>query len=153
MALDLTKDLPRSPFDELDGYVWLPRMIDKARAFAAGTHGDYTAYPCPGDKRFLGHFGVDPAAFFAEVKAGRSDEELVAWVTQHAKTATAEHKAALRRSYFTPPSNIGMRMAVWVYRKKYQGAILAKTPDIQLEALDTFPKITAAEEGHAIPSA
>jgi hypothetical protein len=28
----------------LDGYPWLPRMIDKARA---GTLGDYYRYPCP----------------------------------------------------------------------------------------------------------
>lgn len=59
MAPDLTKQVPRSPFDELEGFAWLPRMIDKARATFAGTNGDYTPFPCPGDKQFLRYFGID----------------------------------------------------------------------------------------------
>jgi hypothetical protein len=42
----------------LDGYAWLPRMIDKARHHQAGTLGDYV-HPCPVDQRCLGLLGID----------------------------------------------------------------------------------------------
>lgn len=48
MALDLRTDIPRNPFDQIDGYAWLPRLIDKTRAYFAGTKGSYTRYPSPG---------------------------------------------------------------------------------------------------------
>ncbi|HEX7632014.1 MAG TPA: DUF5069 domain-containing protein, partial [Lacunisphaera sp.] len=38
-APDLTRHPPRSPRTRLGGYVQLPRLIDKARAVAAGTAG------------------------------------------------------------------------------------------------------------------
>ena len=30
-AKDLTKEFPRSPYDELAGFPWLPRLVDKVR--------------------------------------------------------------------------------------------------------------------------
>ena len=39
--MDLTRDVPRSPYASLGGIVFLPRAIDKARADAAGTLGEY----------------------------------------------------------------------------------------------------------------
>jgi hypothetical protein len=85
-APDLTRHPPRSPHTRLGGYVHLPRMIDKVRATVAGTNGDYH-YKCPFDARFFAFTGIDPDAFLAEVKAGRSDSELLAYVTQHSKPA------------------------------------------------------------------
>ena len=43
----------------LDGYVWLPRMIDKGRAKLAGTLGD-TVHPCPVDHTCLTRLRVRP---------------------------------------------------------------------------------------------
>ena len=40
-ALNLSKEYPRSPKQRLGGYAHLCRMIDKARAKAAGTIGEY----------------------------------------------------------------------------------------------------------------
>lgn len=85
-APDLARHPPRSPHTRLGGYVQLPRLIDKARATAAGTQGDYH-YPCPFDGRFFTFTGIDAHAFLAEVRAGRSDSELLAFVTQSAKPA------------------------------------------------------------------
>ena len=45
----------------------------------AGTAGDYN-YNCPLDQRFFSFVKVDADAFAAEVKAGRNDAELLAWV-------------------------------------------------------------------------
>ena len=39
--MDLTRDVPRSPYEKLGGIVFLPRSIDKGRAELAGTLGDY----------------------------------------------------------------------------------------------------------------
>ncbi len=83
-APDLTRHPPRSPRTRLGGYVHLPRMIDKARAFAAGRHGDYH-YDCPFDQRFLAFTGLEAGAFLAEVKTGKTDSELLAYVQEHGR--------------------------------------------------------------------
>ncbi len=83
-APDLTRHPPRSPRTKLGGYVHLPRLIDKARAFAAGRLGDYH-YPCPFDARFFAFTGLTAEAFLAEVKTGKSDGELLAYVQASAR--------------------------------------------------------------------
>lgn len=80
---DLTRHPPRSPRTRLGGFVHLPRLIDKARAVIAGTNGDYH-YNCPMDQKFWAYTGINPEAFLAEVKAGKSDSELLAYVLAHA---------------------------------------------------------------------
>lgn len=80
-APDLTRHPPRSPRTRLGGYVHLPRLIDKARAMAAGTIGEYH-YPCPFDARFFGYTGLNADAFLAEVKSGKTDAELLAYVVE-----------------------------------------------------------------------
>jgi hypothetical protein len=80
---DLTRHPPRSPRTRLGGYVHLPRLIDKARAVAAGTPGDYH-YNCPFDQQFFAFTGIGHEAFMEQVKAGKSDSELLAYVQTHA---------------------------------------------------------------------
>lgn len=82
-ALDLRKDFPRSPNMSLGGYVILPRIIDKCRAFIAGTNGEYN-YNCPLDQLFFNFVKVDAEAFKQQVAAGKSDEEMLAWVQANA---------------------------------------------------------------------
>ncbi|HET6508131.1 MAG TPA: DUF5069 domain-containing protein [Baekduia sp.] len=68
---------PLRPMDAtLDGYVWLPRMIDKARAKRAGTLGD-AVHPCPVDRRTLKHLGVKYEDFAAIVARTKADEEVL----------------------------------------------------------------------------
>ena len=85
---DLTQHPPRSPRVRLGGYVHLARLLDKARAFAAGKHGEYV-YPCPLDQRFFAFTGVDPAALLTAVKTAKNDTEMLAWVNEHTKPARA----------------------------------------------------------------
>jgi hypothetical protein len=91
-APDLTKFPPRSPRTRLGGFVQLPRLIDKARAVAAGKGGDFH-YNCPIDQRFLSFTGINPDAFMTEVKAGKSDSELLAYVT--ANTQPKRHASEI----------------------------------------------------------
>src|SRR5213082_2713268 len=81
---DLTQHPPRSPRVRLGSYVHLPRLLDKARAAAAGKLGEFI-YPCPLDKRFFNFTGLDPDAFLAAVKKGLGDVEMLAWVNGNAK--------------------------------------------------------------------
>jgi len=83
-APDLTRHPPRSPRCRLGGYAHFPRLIDKARAFAAGTHGDFH-YNCPIDQRFFSYTGIDPDQFLEQVKVGKSDSELLAFVTERSQ--------------------------------------------------------------------
>jgi mannose-6-phosphate isomerase-like protein (cupin superfamily) len=58
-ARDLTVDAPR-PFGlELEGYAYLPRMLDKARATLAGTAGEYL-FGCPVDHTCMARLGIAP---------------------------------------------------------------------------------------------
>ncbi|MBC7544405.1 MAG: DUF5069 domain-containing protein [Candidatus Sericytochromatia bacterium] len=82
--MDLTKQPPRSPYEYLDGYVWLPRLIDKARAYSDGTLGDYHYIACPMNAHLL-HFLAIESDRFAEAVAERPTDQLVLqWVEVHA---------------------------------------------------------------------
>ncbi len=50
----------------LEGYAWLPRMIDKARAQADGTLGELER-PCPIDATLLRRLPLDVGTFDAVV--------------------------------------------------------------------------------------
>ncbi len=76
---DLTQHPPRSPHAQLGGYVHLPRLLDKARAEAAGKAGEYK-YNCPMDQHFFKFTGISAEAMLAEVKLGKSDTEMLEWV-------------------------------------------------------------------------
>lgn len=83
---DLSQHPPRSPRVRLGGFVHLPRLLDKARAQAAGRIGDYL-WNCPLDQRWAAFTGISPDDLLAEVKAGRSDAEMLAWVMARLRPA------------------------------------------------------------------
>lgn len=92
-APDLTQRPPRSPRQKLGGYVILPRAIDKGRAKLAGTIGEYH-FACPLDKRFLSFVGIEPEALLEQLKAGKGDGEILAWVQENAKNKRADWEIA-----------------------------------------------------------
>jgi quercetin dioxygenase-like cupin family protein len=61
----------------LDGYAWLPRMIDKSRAARAGTLGG-GVHPCPVDRRCLALLGIDVEPFGDIVARSADDAEVLA---------------------------------------------------------------------------
>lgn len=146
MALDLTKAYPRSPFQELGGYPWLARLIDKVRAKHAGTLGEYTPYPCGGDRRFLGAVGVDPDGLEAEIRRGASDDEVAAWVKAHQTPDAPQKLQEYRGGMLTPLSG---EMAE--YLKGAKAELAAARPELDLSTVDNWNRLICLEEGHAIP--
>ena len=68
--------------DELDGFVYLPRILAKARAKLRGELDPDIMFGCGGDRKFLRtHGGIHPADFLRHVwAAGENDHKLAAWV-------------------------------------------------------------------------
>ena len=83
-APDLTRHPPRSPRTRLGGFVHFPRLLDKARAVAAGREGDFH-YNCPFDQKFFEFTGIGHKVFMSELKKGRTDSEMLAYVRRKSK--------------------------------------------------------------------
>ena len=148
-ALDLTKQVPRSPYDQLAGYSWLPRMIDKVRALNAGTLGEYSAFPCGGDRGFMGAVGLDADGFRAQVDAGKTDAEIGEWVKAQLGDE-GQAKAAGHRQYMITSVTEGEYAG---YLAEYVKEIQAAQPNLDLSGATNFSKAICLEEGHPIPSA
>lgn len=81
--LDLSAARPRKARAEVDGIVFLPRSIDKARAMLPG--GNLADYTIPGfTEKMLEDFGIGVDDFVAAVRDARTDDDVAAWVRQHA---------------------------------------------------------------------
>lgn len=76
-TIDLTSAEPRGMDETLGGYVWLPRMIDKARAKQAGTLGHFV-HPCPVDRTALARMRIDYGTFKRIIQSTQTDEEVLA---------------------------------------------------------------------------
>jgi hypothetical protein len=66
----------RSMDATLDGYAWLPRLLDTARLARAGELGDLV-HPCPVDRRCMGLLGIDVATLHAIVDRERDDAGVI----------------------------------------------------------------------------
>jgi hypothetical protein len=86
LARDLRdgKEFPRSPREALAGYVLAARAVDKCRAVLVGWQGEYHSN-CPLDKRWLKIAELSYDAFRLLVATGATDEEIAAWIGEHAK--------------------------------------------------------------------
>lgn len=80
----------RSPADKVGSLVYFGRMLDKIRLFAAGKlPAEYI--PNMGDafdKVCVDHLGVAYSALVERVKAGGSDEEMLAWCFENGRKLT-----------------------------------------------------------------
>lgn len=65
-------DLP-SKKEALEGFVWLPRIVQKARAFLRGTLPKEIMYGCGGDRNFLQTHDLHLGEFLRMVWACESD--------------------------------------------------------------------------------
>lgn len=73
------RDFPRRGRQELDGFLWLARVFDKARAAQNDTLHDYL-YPCPMDRGVFDRWGITARMFDAALDSCGSDDEIVAWL-------------------------------------------------------------------------
>ena|SRR5579871_730877 len=87
--LDLSKQPPREPRAQLDGIIFLPRSIDKARAYLPG--GNRNGYNVPGvTGGMLERFGISHDDFIAAVGSAKSEADVVAFVRRHASQTTID---------------------------------------------------------------
>lgn len=84
-GMDLTTDFPRSPRDELDGIMLLPRAIDKARAQLEGKLGEYKYYGCRLNTRVFNTLGVTDEEFLDAVRRSPDDDAVVEWIREYVR--------------------------------------------------------------------
>ena len=84
-TIDLSQRPPRSPRVRLGGYVLLPRILDKARASAAGKLGEYHYSGKGMDRHFFNFVGLDHESLKTEAAKGLGDYEMLQWVQTHSK--------------------------------------------------------------------
>jgi len=66
---------------QVDGIVWLPRIIPKAEAKLRGEMPPELMYGCGGDRHFFKTNNIDAAEFLKKVwKAKGNQSEIIAWV-------------------------------------------------------------------------
>jgi hypothetical protein len=84
--MDLTKSYPASVREEMHGIVQLKRTIDKGKAQAAGTIGEYV-YDCPMDKHLFEFLDLDGDTLLDVIKSASNDGEISEFVAPyvHAK--------------------------------------------------------------------
>lgn len=95
---------PRSPRETMDGWMYLPRYVDKIRLYLAGKlHSDYQANFGKGfDGMWLEAAGVSHDQMIAVVKNSLTDGQVYDWVRQNVKRSAAE-KATHREAVLASP--------------------------------------------------
>jgi hypothetical protein len=77
--MDLTTGYPRSVHDKLFGLVQIGRTIDKGKAEAEGTIGEYH-YNCVMDQAVFGFLGIDHEKLLDVIKNAKSDADIENYV-------------------------------------------------------------------------
>ena len=133
---------PRSPREEMCGWVHLPRFIDKVRLHLAGRLApDYQENFTKGfDGKWLAAAGVDAATFIEVVQNTITDGEVADWVRQNVKKSDAE-KAAFRNAVLDYPKPGDEAMQARLKWRKEQAG-MAHRDDIQ-----SFVDFIDADEG------
>lgn len=147
--MDLRRDPPRSPYCELDGIPWLPRLIDKTRAMYGGTLGDYLAFPCPSDRLFLWCIGLKSGPLGDLVGNGADDQAVLAYVRNRARRLESGGQR-FRRWFLEVPSNALWRAVVRRMTPQTRARVMANNPTVNPLVLSCVGALLALEEGHPI---
>lgn len=139
---DLTTGPPRSPFEMLNGYVFLPRVIDKARAYLTDKLGTYT-YGKPGslDAFFFTQHGISAEEFAKAVRAGGSDSEVVTWFCMRTKIKTPQAIKDYNRKF----ASLAPSSAESV--KAFMCNVKASVPPEHVDKIKTWFQLLDADEG------
>ncbi|MCZ7662267.1 MAG: DUF5069 domain-containing protein [Thermoleophilia bacterium] len=74
--MDLSVQPPRGGDQELGGWSWLPRMVDKARATYQGNPAAYK-HPCSRDHMLLAELGLTVEDFRGVIESTTTDEQVL----------------------------------------------------------------------------
>ena len=141
LALDLTREYPRSPRALFAGYVIVGRILDKCRAVLNGTGGEYL-YNCGLDRIFLEFTAITAEDFQEFVATGATDEAVVAWIHEKALPHSPAEIAAWnfglkgRRVCEMPPER-----QAWVQEYLLQNV----RPEVQERVIFNFDLVDAEE--------
>ena len=86
---DLTTHEPRGLSEVLEGYAWLPRMLDKARATLAGMAGHYQ-FGCPVDHTCMARLGITPELVLDLAARHPDDHAVLGALRAHGIPSAAE---------------------------------------------------------------
>ncbi len=132
---------PRSPRETMNGWMHLPRYIDKIRLHLAGNlHPDYQPNFGKGfDGLWLKHAGVTHEAMIDVVKRSLTDGQVCDWVRVHAPKSEVEKEAHRQDMLSYPrPDDAAAQERL---RTRIQQAGLGHRNDIQ-----TFVDLIDADE-------
>ena len=135
---------PRSPREQMAGWVWLPRFVDKVRLHLADRlHEDYQPNFCVKgfDLAWLEATGLEAQGFVEMVGNTLTDGEVCDWVARNA-TADSAAKAEFREkmeNYGRDVSNTELRALL---QKRKEDAGFGDRDDIQC-----FVDFIDADEG------
>jgi hypothetical protein len=98
---------PRSPYERLDGYVHLPRLIDKAKLHRRGLLDGYNYKTTGFDKHLLAFLKLNPDAFEEAANRIEGDQQIWEWIQEngvkHSQEAIEEwNRAMISRQPDTP---------------------------------------------------
>jgi hypothetical protein len=141
-VIDLTTAPPRSPFEMLNGYVFLPRLIDKARAHLGETLGSYT-FGKPGslDAFFFTQHGLSPEEFAKAVRAAGSDQEIVTWFSMRTKIKTPNAIKEYNRKFASLAPSSAESVKAFMVRVKQV------VPPEHADRIKTWFQLLDADEG------
>jgi Domain of unknown function (DUF5069) len=122
---------PRSPRETMDGWMYLPRYIDKIRLHLAGRlHSDYQENLGKGfDGLWLKSAGVKHEQMIEVVKKSITDGQVCDWVRQSVKKSPAEKTAHAKDMLSRPLPGDEAALARLKMRKEQSS--LAHRDDIQ----------------------
>lgn len=115
---------PRSPRETMDGWMYLPRCVDKVRLHLAGKlHSDYQNNFGKGfDGMWLAAAGVTHEQLIAVVKESVTDGQVCDWVRQNVKRTAAE-KAAFRDEVLSRPKPDDQAAVERLQQRKVQAGV------------------------------
>src|SRR5215470_8295957 len=79
----MPRGFPRSPYERLEGYVHLARLIDKARLHRRGLLDGYNYKTVGFDKHLLAFLKLDPDGFEEAVHRLEDDHAVLEWVNKN----------------------------------------------------------------------
>jgi hypothetical protein len=136
--MDFPKSVPlRSPRETLGGYILLPRLIDKVRLLAQGQLPQAYAANVLGtgftlDGRFLSFTGLNAEVLRQVILSSRTDDEVLAWVQEHARPTTAEEN----RMWAEQIDRYRPDVAIVEYRERVYPELAAQVDVGSLSVLD-----------------
>ncbi len=115
------KQLPRSPYDRLGGYVHLPRLIDKARLDSKGLLNGYNYKTVGFDKHLLAFLKVNPDAFEEAVNRLETDEAVLEWIAANGTSHSADEIERWNRAMISRHPDSAVKKARFLHFLKEAG--------------------------------